>query len=128
MSQNLIQIIKQAATEAVEASNPTAILFGRVISTSPLQINVEQKMTLTKDFLILSKNVTDYQINVPVDTETGETTIQRAINGENVNLTHKHNIKKTITITIKNGLAKDDNVILLRIQGGQKYIVLDKLM
>ncbi len=87
MSTNLINIIKKAAVEAVEASKPVAVLFGKVVKTSPLQINVEQRMTLTKEFLKLTKTVTE-----------------------------------------DNELKVNDSVVLLRAQGGQKYIVLDKLV
>ena len=34
----LLNIIKKAATEAVDAGNPVAICFGKVTSSSPLQI------------------------------------------------------------------------------------------
>ncbi len=87
MSTNLIGIIKKVAVEAVEASNPVAVLFGSVVSTSPLKINVEQRLVVTKEFIRLTNSV------------TGE-----------------------------NELKANDNVVLLRTQGGQQYIVIDKLV
>lgn len=80
-----VKIMKKAAIEAVDSTKPTNIYFGSVESISPLKINVEQKMTLTKLQLILTERLT------------------------------------------KEPLKIGDGVILLRQQGGQKYIVLDRI-
>lgn len=42
-------------------------------------------------------------------------------------LTHTHDIEGTKQMTIHNHLEKGEEVILLRMQGGQKYIVLDRI-
>lgn len=81
----LLGLIKKAAVEAVETTNPTEIRYGKVISVNPLQISVEDKMTFTEMQLVLTRNVKD------------------------------------------NVLQVDEKVLLLREQGGQKYIVLDRL-
>ena len=60
----LTELIKQAAVEAVNASNPAAFYFGTVTSVSPLIINVEQKMNLSEEFLILSSAVKDHQVDM----------------------------------------------------------------
>ncbi|WP_440188919.1 DUF2577 domain-containing protein [Anaerocolumna jejuensis] len=72
------------ALEAVEASKPTVVLFGTVSSINPLSVYLEQKRTITKDFLV----VTDKAKNLTVG----------------------------------------DTVVMIRMQGGQKYIVLDKVV
>ena len=43
---DLLNAIKKAASDAVEASKPVAIMYGKVTSVSPFEINVEQKMIL----------------------------------------------------------------------------------
>ncbi len=80
-----VALLKKAAVDAVDAQKPTTVCFGVVSGTSPLQINVEQKMTLGTLQLILTERVTE------------------------------------------NGLEEGDQVILIRMQGGQKYIVLDRI-
>lgn len=104
---NLIELIKKAAVEAVAASKPTSVVYGKVISASPLKIQVDQKLTLDDDFLILTRNVTS-------NTATGTTT-----DGD-----HTHSVE----VTIDNSLKLGDRVILLMVQGGQSYIVLDKVV
>ena len=68
----LVEAVKRAALDAVEAGKPVNVCFGLVLGTSPLQVRVEQKMTLGMGQLVLSRNVTDYETEVEVDWETGE--------------------------------------------------------
>ena len=55
---NPVDVIKQAAMEAQESSKPVNILFGTVLSASPLKIQVDQKSIYTSKMLILTRNVT----------------------------------------------------------------------
>lgn len=123
----IIEIIKKAAMEACEAAKPVAVLYGKVIKTSPLTIDLEQKVQLTEDFLILTKNVMDYKINLDIATSTDTTNLVANINNETVDLAHKHNVTLKTSITVNNALKLNDKVILMQIQGGQKYVVLDKV-
>lgn len=45
---NAVELVKKAAVEAVEAGKPVHILFGTVISASPLKIQVDQKAIYTE--------------------------------------------------------------------------------
>lgn len=164
---NILQVIKQAAVEAVNTTNPTGIMFGTVENVSPLKINVEQKMTLTKEFLILTHNVIDYDVDMTVDHATDSTAIDAnhnhtaessgsvnvtndlktnkpdttisgsitattqvttSIAGVSIGLTHNHTYTGKKRFRVHNGLKKGDNVVLIQVQGGQKFIVLDKVV
>jgi hypothetical protein len=116
---NLNNAIKQVAMAAVNESEPATFLFGTVISANPLQIQVEQKMLLTKEFLVLTKNVIDYEVDVEVDWKT---------ESETCTVSHTHEIEGKKKIKVQNALKKNNKVILLKQQGGQKYLVLDKVM
>lgn len=121
--------MKQAALDAVNASKPAEICFGKVTSASPLKILVEQKMTLGAAQLVLSRHVTDYITTVSIPTEYGWVTqSQSGGSGEAAFASHNHNIIiNRQKITVHNGLAVGDEVILIRQQGGQKYIVWDRI-
>jgi len=136
---NLIEIIKQAAVEAVKASNPCAIMFGKVISTTPLKINVEQRLTLDESHLILTSLVRDFEIEMTVDHFTEEdafldTTHSHPFSGDgsvssaSFDSTHKHAYKGKKKFQVHLGLVEGDAVMLLQVQGGQKYIVLDRVV
>lgn len=114
-TRDLLSIMKKASTEAVEAGKPVNILFGKVTSSLPLQINIEQKMTLTDAQLVLTRNVTNYTINLGMNLSTDEVD------------EHLHSIIGMQKVTIYNSLVVGDEVLLIRMQGGQKYIVLDRV-
>lgn len=99
---NLLETIKIASLDAIKASKPVEIVFGVVLSIAPLKINLEQKLTLTESFLIVPDDFIDKKINIVIDDEEKE-------------------------IEIKNALKVDDKLVLARVQGGQKYLVLSRL-
>ena len=115
---NLVQLVKQAALEAVEASKPLKIVYGTVISSKPLKIKIDQKITLTEEFLTLTRNVTDYETEFTVDAISVYHTT-KSIPSDT--WADKQKIK------VHNALNAGEKVILLREQGGQNYIVLDRV-
>ncbi|MCI8331676.1 MAG: DUF2577 domain-containing protein [Clostridiales bacterium] len=124
----LVKTIKQAAVDAVSATKPVEICFGKVTSSFPLKILVEQKLPLGEGQLILTRNVTDFSTfitggNIQSNDYTGDTT-----DGEIASdvPSHVHPVGK-IQITVHNGLVVGDEVVLIRQQGGQKYIVVDRI-
>lgn len=130
---NLIASIKKAAMEAVEASKPCAVMFGKVTSISPLKINVEQKLTLTEAQLIMTRNVTDFKTHITVDHFTEDVTHNHSYTDDGSssttgNNTHKHQVKGKKEITVHNSLVVGDSVLLLRMQGGQQYVVWDRVI
>ncbi|HBF9426555.1 TPA: DUF2577 domain-containing protein [Clostridioides difficile] len=86
MSQELLQIIKKAAMDAVETSNPMALAFGTIESISPLRVKIEQKLSIGEIFLIQTDTFKRY-----TDKKVG------------------------------------DKVVLIRMQGGQQYLILDRM-
>ncbi len=89
MGGSLSEVIKKMAVGANDATAPAAVLFGTVTSVNPLEITVEQKLKLTKEFLVLTKNVKDYEVEVSVDWET-ET--------RQLNANHNHEITGEISV------------------------------
>ena len=124
-TRNLIELIKRAAIEAVRAEQPTDYCFGTVVSVSPLKINVEQKMELSERQLLLTRNVKDYWTEVTTDWETEA---KEGGSGEASFASHTHGIKGRKGLVIHNGLSVGDKVVLLKKQGGQQYLVLDKVV
>lgn len=81
--------------------NPTSLsdlVYGTVVSTGPLAIQVDARMTLTSEFLELSHAVQPYSIDVPT---VGKVEVFR-------------------------GLKVGDTVRMLRVQEGQKYYVIER--
>lgn len=130
-NEDLLNLIKKVAVEAVAATKPTALLFGKVTSSSPLRIIVEDKMNLTAAQLVLTRNVTDYKTKISFDNPGIKQVFTTWDMGESVESSSSKISFKTKTkhdITIYNGLVVGDEVVLMKMQGGQKYLVLDKVV
>lgn len=130
----LTKVIKKAALKAQESTKPVNVCFGTVESTNPLTINVEQKMTLGEKQLVLCRNVTEYTTMVTVQwqTEQEEQFHKHQLKNsmdytEEQDKKHTHDIEGTKQMTVHNALEKGEEVILIRQQEGQKYIVLDRI-
>ncbi|BDR66965.1 phage protein [Clostridium tetani] len=104
----MIDTIKKASMGAVGASNPVNILFGEVLSIEDFKIKVDQKLILDKDFFIIPESLIRYEVD----------------------LKHSHGSNNTALgkLVIREGLKKGDKVLLLRVQGGQQYVILDKVV
>lgn len=104
----MIDIIKEASLGAVGAGNPVNITFGEVLNAEELKIKIDQKLILTKEFFIVPESLTRYEVD----------------------LTHSHNqtVPALGKLVIREGLKIGDKVLLLRVQGGQQYVILDKVV
>lgn len=120
---NLIEIVKESAMQAYRATNPADVVYGTVVSEDPLEIQIDTKMVLDESFLILTKNVSKSEIEVDIDF-SGDGSIE--IEELEQTLLKKLSITGA-KITIHNEIQTGDTVIMQKKQGGQEYIILDKL-
>lgn len=167
-SKDLLISIKKAASDAVEAGQPSDFCFGKVTGVKPLKILVEQKLVLSSAQLVLTRNVSDYTVNMSVNHTTGNAlnvNLQHTHdfngnvsgftgstdvggtdephshtyshthsfngsveNGGSANLNHSHSYSGTKLFTIHNALLVGEEVVLLKQKGGQKYLVLDRVV
>lgn len=128
----LVRLVKQAAVEAVRADAPMAICYGTVLSPTPLKIQVDQKKILGTAQLILTDAVRDYNVEMSTIEGTGKslgphyTEDESGGSGYPAFAAHKHRYQGRKKWRIHNALKKGEKVILLRCDGGQKYVVLDR--
>jgi len=142
MSANkLLDLIRQASIEAVNSTDPTRIMYGTVKSLNPLKIQVDQKLILEADFLLLTDNVRDYKVEMTMDNhETEEEEVDITHNFTDVtpsgpvpsvtekqNIKHKHKYTGKKVFTVHNALKSGEMVILIQAQGSQKFIILDRV-
>ena len=120
----ILKVIKEAAIGSVKNAKPVNLRFGTVISETPLKIQLDQKIILTEAFLILSRNVTDYDLEMTVNHITEK--MQKG--GKDPSFTsHKHEYKGRKVFRVHKALKNGENVILIELQGGGKYLVLDRV-
>lgn len=121
---NTVELVKRAAVEAVEAGKPVNILFGTVFSTSPLKIQVDQKSIYTSKMLILTRNVTDFEVDMTVNHTTEN---KGGGSGATAFEAHNHAYSGRKTFKVHNALQAGEKVLLVRVQKGKKYVVIDRV-
>ena len=125
----LLTTLKRAALDAVENAKPCAMAYGQVVSAEPLSIKVDQRMTLTAGFLILTNAVKDHEVEVELQWETNrdaqlETRHSHPMVSEgSFDSAHAHGLTGKKKLLVKNGLKAGERVLLLRVENGQRYIV-----
>lgn len=100
---NWVQMIKQVAMDAVRAAKLSDYQTGTVVSTDPLTVKLSNKATLDADFLQLTRNVTDYECTL----ECGDA---------------------QQVYEVKNALRAGERVLMLRKTGGQRYMIIDRVV
>ena len=124
MLPNAVELVKQAAVEAVEATKPVQYLFGKVISVSPLKIQVSAKSIYTEKMLILTRNVTDFEVDMTVSHVTEN---RAGGSGDPAFASHNHDYKGKKKFKVHNALIVGDEVVLGRVQGVTRFVVLDRI-
>ena len=126
MSRRLLNVIREISASSAEAMKPADILFGEVESANPLVIGVDQKLKLTQEVLILTGAVFDHSSSV-----SNEGAQRQAYISDLQDLSGSCRIRilpEYENFTFKNSLVQGEKVILLRAAGGQKYVVLDRVV
>ena len=117
----LVKAIRQVSNETTEAQGPVNICYGKVLSSSPLSVLVDQKLTLGAAQLVLTRNVTDYEIQLSMERQEFELE-------ENVQESNYQVSADRQCVLIHNALEAGEEILLLRQQGGQKYIIIDRVV
>ena len=56
-----------------------------------------------------------------------QNTSSTSISAVKIDLTHKHSYKGRKKFTVHNALKKGEKVVMIKLQGGQKFVVLDRV-
>ncbi|MGG1444332.1 DUF2577 domain-containing protein [Brevibacillus laterosporus] len=118
---SLLNLIKLASNDANGATNPTAIFYGSVTSVKPLEIFVDQRFSLDEDQLVIPERLTLYEVDLShTHTYTDVTPTGTEKKNTGVALPEK--------LVIRRDFKVGDTVLLIRVQGGNSYVVLDRVV
>lgn len=109
----MLNAIRQAALTAMETAAPVAVMLGTVTKNDPLEVNVDQRFTIDADFLLVPESLTRLELDLHHTHAASGGSTGAAL---------------TEPVVIRPGLVTGDRVALLRVQGGQKYLILDKVV
>lgn len=103
----LIDVLHQIIQENQKASHPTDLVFGTVISTAPLSVQLETSMLpIPADALVLTDSVIGRTATVSGTTSDGAS--------------------YTVVVPIQNALQVGEKVVMLRCAAGQRFIILSR--
>lgn len=129
---SFIKISKNIVDNALKST--TDIVYGTVSNDKPLKIKINNKLEIDKDFLILSKLVKKCVVKIPEEKKVGHVhtikTLTTSSAGED---SHTHIIpefkteKALETITLWEDLKKGDKVLMLKVNFGQMYYVIERV-
>lgn len=107
----MVNAIKDIATNVLQSQNFSSFYKGSVINDSPLTILLEDGLSIDETFIILSKSVTDYEEEGEIELEIGDEELQW----------YDYKIK------YKKALEIGDEVAVVKENGGQRYLIIDRL-
>lgn len=123
----LVRTIKECSIEANNASKPVIVVFGTVTSESPLKVKLDMNgsLEIDQDHLVLTRTVTDYNTDMTVDH-----LVENRAGGTKCASFQSHNHKYTgrKQFLVHHKLLAGDKVVMLRVQGGQRYVILDRVV
>ncbi len=111
----LIEIIQEIAMKTVDGNKPLEVRIGYVEKVNPVVVELIGGFKISESSLTLTNNVRDSEVEVEIDW------------GTEVASQHTHGVTGVKKVVIRNGLKVGDKVLILRTQGGEKHIVLDKI-
>lgn len=151
----LINLIKDLAAGAIDSKKLFSFCLGKVVAPQGndgkgLKIRIEQRLTLGDKQLILTNAVRDHYVKLTTVGETlnqqdgkehnteyeenlaltnGVAAVANAAPGTNYDFfaKHRHDYKGDKWWKVNLKLQVGESVLLLRVDGGQKYIVLDRV-
>lgn len=123
----LADTLRRLALGAVENGSPVRLCFGTVSRTEPLCITTEQGLELGAAFLVLTETVQPLHAELDWEQDCGETALHVTTEQGTQSLTHGHGLRVHRRVTIREGLRAGERVLLAQMQGGQKYVVWDRV-
>lgn len=120
--QNLSQVIKKMALDAVEANKPMELVLGTVISINPIKISLSQLLIIGESFILNPEGLAGQELTISLDEQT------ITLKNDEDELKEYTIMPQDLKIKIKSQIKPDDKVFLLRLQGGQKYFILGPLV
>lgn len=120
--QNLSQVIKKMALDAVEANKPMELVLGSIISINPIKISLSQLLIIGESFILNPEGLAGQEFTISLDEQ------KILFKNDEDELKEFTIMPQDLKIKIKSQIKQDDKVFLLRLQGGQKYFILGPLV
>lgn len=120
------KIAKRLKDIGNDINRSSDLTFGKVISTNPLVIRIDNRFDVGELHLILSRSVKELAVNISVSVST-DVNVSISIDGKSGSGSGSGSGTGSGTNIIWRGLQIGDKVALLKLQKGQIYYVLERV-
>jgi len=100
--EDILKEIQKLVLGVINAQKLTTVVYGTVLSINPLEVQIDQKLTLREEHLKLTRAVMDHEVEMSVNGGTKQ------------------------IYKVYNGLKQGDKVTMFRVHGGQQFLIIDK--
>lgn len=103
------------------------IVYGIVISISPLKVQIANNMIITEDFIEIGRHIGKIKLQGKAKYR-GSANMQYHDHSDTANISKAETEfpKKDFYLEIDNELEKDDKVTLIRCDGGQRFYLFER--
>lgn len=107
----MIDVIKEIASNVLYSHNFSSFYTGVVTNTSPITIALEDGLVIDENFILLSRCVTNFEEKGKIELTVCEAPKQWY----------------DFNLVWEKALEVGENVVLVKENGGQRYLVVDRL-
>ena len=127
-----LKIVQDIAAKVFMNSEPSDIEFGTVETVEPLSVRVNEMILLKENQLILTNLVKDFEVDIEVSHRTVNDNVLNTLHDHpgvpknSFDSTHYHAYQGRKKIKFYLGLRVGEGVIMLKKQGGQRRLIIDR--
>lgn len=113
------QLLNMLMSRGGSDSEYSDVIYGRIISTAPLRVQISNSMIIDDNFIVLGKHIGSFSMSGSITTSEEK----KDKDGE------KPKIEKTTkpaTFTFDNSLKVGDKVTMIRADGGQQFYLFER--
>ena len=130
---DFLGVMQGVAGNVQKNSELVNLVFGKVETIEPLTIRVDAQTLLIEKELILTHLVRDYEVDIEVSHQTVNDDILNTLHNhlgvpDNFfDSHHYHAYQGRKKIKIYQGLQIGEGVLMIKEQGGQRHVIIDRL-
>ena len=113
-------LIKMLKSRGGKDNDYADVVYGIVINTNPLKVQLSNNMVIDDNFIILGKHIGKFKL-------PGKATIEVQSHGDQIG--NRPTVSEKITfkeMEFDNSLKKGDKVTMIRMDGGQQFYLFER--
>lgn len=117
-------LLEQMYQRGGKASDYADVVYGKVIATKPLKVQIANNMVIDENFIVVGKHIGHFKLKGKAKVKGTE---QASYHGHNGTADISSGQITITEIIIDNSLKKGDKVTMIRSDGGQKFYLFERV-